>query len=71
MIFLLFKIFLAIIVFNFAWQDATLKCRVYIRQVVQFLSTLEQSGKITLAVLEQEMAKLLDDVVIFNPPGLC
>ncbi|OXB77175.1 UNVERIFIED_CONTAM: hypothetical protein H355_014746 [Colinus virginianus] len=49
--------------------DATLKCQAYIRQVVQFLSTLEQSGKITLAVLEQEMSKLLDDVVIFNPPG--
>ncbi|KAM9251117.1 LOW QUALITY PROTEIN: ectopic P granules protein 5 homolog [Cariama cristata] len=45
--------------------DATLKCRAYIRQVVQF-STLEQSGKITFAVLEQEMSKLLDDVVIFN-----
>ncbi|NXM74896.1 EPG5 protein, partial [Serilophus lunatus] len=50
--------------------DATPKCRAYIRQVVQFLSTLEQSGKITLAVLEQEMAKLLDDVVIFNPPDM-
>ncbi|XP_069736462.1 ectopic P granules protein 5 homolog isoform X2 [Phaenicophaeus curvirostris] len=50
--------------------DATLKCQAYIRQVVQFLSTLEQSGKITLAVLEQEMAKLLDDVVIFNPPDM-
>ncbi|XP_030325636.1 ectopic P granules protein 5 homolog isoform X5 [Strigops habroptila] len=50
--------------------DATLKCRAYIRQVVQFLSTLEQSGKITLAVLEQEMSKLLDDVVIFNPPEM-
>lgn len=61
----------SLIDFGFVWQDATLKCRAYIRQVVQFLSTLEQSGKITLAVLEQEMAKLLDDVVIFNPPGLC
>ncbi|NWI48984.1 EPG5 protein, partial [Calyptomena viridis] len=50
--------------------DATLKCQAYIRQVVQFLSTLEQSGKITFAVLEQEMAKLLDDVVIFNPPDM-
>ncbi|NXG21273.1 EPG5 protein, partial [Grallaria varia] len=50
--------------------DATLKCRAYIHQVVQFLSTLEQSGKITLAVLEQEMAKLLDDIVIFNPPDM-
>uniref|UniRef100_A0A663NA73 Ectopic P-granules 5 autophagy tethering factor n=1 Tax=Athene cunicularia TaxID=194338 RepID=A0A663NA73_ATHCN len=48
--------------------DATLKCGAYIRQVVRFLSTLEQSGKVTLAVLEQEMSKLLDDVVIFNPP---
>ncbi|NXS92869.1 EPG5 protein, partial [Jacana jacana] len=48
--------------------DATLKCQAYIRQVVQFLSTLEQSGKITFAALEQEMSKLLDDVVIFNPP---
>ncbi|KFQ26998.1 Ectopic P granules protein 5, partial [Merops nubicus] len=50
--------------------DATLKCQAYIRQVVQFLSTLEQSGKITFAVLEQEMSKLLDDVVIFNPPDM-
>ncbi|OXB58335.1 hypothetical protein ASZ78_001030 [Callipepla squamata] len=50
--------------------DATLKCQAYIRQVVQFLSTLEQNGKITLAVLEQEMSKLLDDVVIFNPPDM-
>ncbi|XP_015703685.1 ectopic P granules protein 5 homolog isoform X4 [Coturnix japonica] len=50
--------------------DATLKCQAYIRQMVQFLSTLEQSGKITLAVLEQEMSKLLDDVVVFNPPDM-
>ncbi|XP_040397183.1 ectopic P granules protein 5 homolog isoform X2 [Cygnus olor] len=50
--------------------DATLKCRAYIRQVVQFLSALEQSGKITLAVLEQEMSKLLDDIVVFNPPDM-
>ncbi|NXI45119.1 EPG5 protein, partial [Galbula dea] len=50
--------------------DATLKCQAYIHQVVQFLSALEQSGKITLAVLEQEMSKLLDDVVIFNPPDM-
>uniref|UniRef100_A0A8B9P2L5 Ectopic P-granules autophagy protein 5 homolog n=1 Tax=Apteryx owenii TaxID=8824 RepID=A0A8B9P2L5_APTOW len=50
--------------------DATLKCRAYIHQVVQFLSTLEQSGKITLAVLEQEMSKLLDDIIIFNPPDM-
>ncbi|KAH0627798.1 hypothetical protein JD844_008196 [Phrynosoma platyrhinos] len=50
--------------------DATLKCRAYIRQVVHFLSILEQSGKITLSALEQEMSKLLDDIVIFNPPDV-
>uniref|UniRef100_A0A8C3XNI7 Ectopic P-granules autophagy protein 5 homolog n=1 Tax=Chelydra serpentina TaxID=8475 RepID=A0A8C3XNI7_CHESE len=50
--------------------DATPKCQAYIHQVVQFLSTLEQSGKITLSVLEQEMSKLLDDIVIFNPPDM-
>ncbi|TFK08050.1 histone H1.0 [Platysternon megacephalum] len=50
--------------------DATLKCQAYIHQVVQFLSTLEQNGKITLSVLEQEMSKLLDDIVIFNPPDM-
>lgn len=37
--------------------------------MVQFLSSLEQNGKITLAVLEQEMSKLLDDIIVFNPPG--
>ncbi|XP_064293753.1 ectopic P granules protein 5 homolog [Phalacrocorax carbo] len=50
--------------------DATLKCQAYIHQVVQFLSTLEQTGSITLEVLEQEMSKLLDDVIIFNPPDM-
>ncbi|EMP40141.1 Ectopic P granules protein 5 like protein [Chelonia mydas] len=50
--------------------DATLKCQAYIHQVVQFLITLEQNGKITLSVLEQEMSKLLDDIVIFNPPDM-
>ncbi|KAL8204232.1 UNVERIFIED_CONTAM: Ectopic P granules protein 5, partial [Gekko kuhli] len=48
--------------------DATLKCRAYVRQSVHFLSVLEQNGKIGLPVLEQEMAKLLDDIVLFNPP---
>ncbi|XP_042305293.1 ectopic P granules protein 5 homolog isoform X2 [Sceloporus undulatus] len=48
--------------------DATLKCRAYIHQVVHFLSILEQNGKITLPALEHEMSKLLDDIVIFNPP---
>ncbi|XP_062984350.1 ectopic P granules protein 5 homolog [Elgaria multicarinata webbii] len=48
--------------------DATLKARAYVRQVVHFLSILEQNGKITVSALEQEMSKLLDDIVIFNPP---
>lgn len=48
--------------------DATLKCQAYIRQVVHFLSVLEQNGKITLSALEKEMSKLLDDIVLFNPP---
>ncbi|NXU49867.1 EPG5 protein, partial [Turnix velox] len=50
--------------------DATLKSQLYIRLVVQFLSTLEQSGSITFAALEQEMYKLLSDVIIFNPPDI-
>ncbi|XP_061469566.1 ectopic P granules protein 5 homolog isoform X3 [Rhineura floridana] len=51
-----------------AHLDATPKCRVYIHQVVHFLSILEQNGKITLSALEQEMSKLLDDIALFNPP---
>ncbi|XP_053427579.1 ectopic P granules protein 5 homolog [Nycticebus coucang] len=48
--------------------DAVPKCRAFTHQMVQFLSTLEQNGKISLAVLEQEMSKLLDDIIVFNPP---
>ncbi|XP_064150647.1 ectopic P granules protein 5 homolog isoform X3 [Loxodonta africana] len=50
--------------------DAVPKCQAFTHQVVQFLSTLEQNGKITLAVLEQQMSKLLDDIIIFNPPDM-
>ncbi|XP_062933124.1 ectopic P granules protein 5 homolog isoform X2 [Cynocephalus volans] len=50
--------------------DAVPKCRAFTHQMVQFLSTLEQNGKITLAVLEQEMSKLLDDIIVFNPPDM-
>lgn len=50
--------------------DAVPKCRAFTHQMVQFLSSLEQNGKITLAGLEQEMSKLLDDIIIFNPPDL-
>ncbi|KAM4707195.1 ectopic P granules protein 5 homolog [Discoglossus pictus] len=52
------------------YSDVTPKCRIYVQQVVQFLGTLEQNGKISLAALEQEMSKLLDDIVIFSPPDL-
>eukprot|EP00079_Xenopus_tropicalis_P014674 XP_004911392.1 PREDICTED: ectopic P granules protein 5 homolog [Xenopus tropicalis] len=52
------------------YSDVTPKCRIYIQQVVQFLGSLEQDAKITLSALEQEMSKLLDDIVIFNPPDL-
>ncbi|XP_037364483.1 ectopic P granules protein 5 homolog isoform X1 [Talpa occidentalis] len=50
--------------------DAVPKCRAFTHQMVQFLSSLEQNGKITLPVLEQEMAKLLDDIITFNPPDM-
>ncbi|KAM7126607.1 ectopic P granules protein 5 homolog isoform 3-T3 [Molossus nigricans] len=50
--------------------DAVPKCRAFIHQMVQFLSSLEQNGKITLATLEQEMSKLLDDIIVFNLPDV-
>ncbi|KAJ8789671.1 hypothetical protein J1605_004908 [Eschrichtius robustus] len=50
--------------------DAVPKCRAFTHQMVQFLISLEQNGKITLAVLEQEMCKLLDDIIVFKPPDL-
>ncbi|XP_076991687.1 ectopic P granules protein 5 homolog [Tamandua tetradactyla] len=50
--------------------DAVPKCHAFTHQMVQFLSTLEQNGKITLAVLEQEMSKLLDEIIVFNPPDM-
>uniref|UniRef100_A0A673TGY1 Ectopic P-granules autophagy protein 5 homolog n=1 Tax=Suricata suricatta TaxID=37032 RepID=A0A673TGY1_SURSU len=50
--------------------DAVPKCRAFTHQMVQFLSSLEQNGKITLAVLEMEMSKLLDDIIAFNPPDM-
>ncbi|XP_069885334.1 ectopic P granules protein 5 homolog isoform X2 [Dipodomys merriami] len=50
--------------------DVVPKCQAFTHQMVQFLSNLEQNGKITFAVLEQEMAKLLDDIIVFNPPDM-
>ncbi|XP_012973495.1 ectopic P granules protein 5 homolog isoform X2 [Mesocricetus auratus] len=51
-------------------RDIVPKCQAFTRQMVQFLSALEQSGKVTFSVLEQEIAKLLDDVIAFNPPDM-
>nr|XP_004656875.2 ectopic P granules protein 5 homolog isoform X2 [Jaculus jaculus] len=50
--------------------DVVPKCQAFTHQMVHFLSTLEQNGKITFAVLEQEMSKLLDDIIVFNPPDM-
>ncbi|XP_012860183.2 ectopic P granules protein 5 homolog isoform X2 [Echinops telfairi] len=50
--------------------DAVPKCRAFTRQMVQFLGSLEQDGKITFPALEQQMSKLLDDIIVFNPPDM-
>ncbi|XP_013012624.1 ectopic P granules protein 5 homolog isoform X2 [Cavia porcellus] len=50
--------------------DVVPKCQAFTHQMVQFLSTLEQNGKITFAVLEQQMSELLDDIIVFNPPDM-
>lgn len=47
----------------------TLKCQAFIHLAVQFLTTLDQSGNISIASLESEMEKLLECVMVFNPPG--
>ncbi|XP_076768507.1 ectopic P granules protein 5 homolog isoform X1 [Arvicanthis niloticus] len=50
--------------------DIVPKCQAFTHQMVQFLSALEQNGKVTFPALEQEIAKLLDDIIIFNPPDM-
>lgn len=50
-------------------QDMTLKCQAFLHLMVQFLTSLDQNGNISLASLETEMEKLLEYIVIFNPPG--
>ncbi|CAH2296751.1 ectopic P granules 5 homolog isoform X1 [Pelobates cultripes] len=55
---------------NNVYSDVTPKCRIYIQQMVQFLGSLEQNAKISLGEMEQEMSKLLDDIVLFSPPDL-
>nr|XP_033791091.1 ectopic P granules protein 5 homolog isoform X2 [Geotrypetes seraphini] len=52
------------------FKDITPKCQLYIHQIVQFLTALEQNSKITFPVLEEELLKLLDDIAVFNPPDV-
>ncbi|XP_073696062.1 ectopic P granules protein 5 homolog [Garra rufa] len=49
-------------------KDMTLKCQAFLHLMVQFLTSLDQNGNIALASLETEMEKLLEYIVIFNPP---
>ncbi|XP_077087479.1 ectopic P granules protein 5 homolog isoform X2 [Siphateles boraxobius] len=49
-------------------KDMTLKCQAFLHLMVQFLTSLDQNGHISLASLETEMEKLLEYIVIFNPP---
>uniref|UniRef100_A0A4W4HAL5 Ectopic P granules protein 5 homolog n=1 Tax=Electrophorus electricus TaxID=8005 RepID=A0A4W4HAL5_ELEEL len=49
-------------------KDMTLKCQSFLHLMVQFLTSLDQNGNISLASLETEMEKLLEYIVIFNPP---
>ncbi|KAI5613067.1 ectopic P granules protein 5-like isoform X2, partial [Silurus asotus] len=49
-------------------KDMTLKCQAFLRLMVQFLTSLDQNGNISLASLETEMERLLEYIVIFNPP---
>lgn len=49
-------------------KDMTLKCQAFLNLMVQFLTSLDQNGKISLASLETEMEKLLECIVLFNPP---
>ncbi|KAG1968633.1 ectopic P granules protein 5 homolog isoform X1 [Pimephales promelas] len=49
-------------------KEMTLKCQAFLHLMVQFLISLDQNGHISLASLETEMEKLLEYIVIFNPP---
>nr|XP_015220090.1 PREDICTED: ectopic P granules protein 5 homolog [Lepisosteus oculatus] len=49
-------------------SDMMLKCQAFIHMVVQFLTTLDQNGNISLSELKREMESLLEDIVVFNPP---
>ncbi|KAA0717308.1 Ectopic P granules protein 5 -like protein [Triplophysa tibetana] len=49
-------------------KDMTLKCQAFLHIMVQFLTSLDQNGNISLASLETEMERLLEYIVLFNPP---
>ncbi|XP_062874034.1 ectopic P granules protein 5 homolog [Trichomycterus rosablanca] len=49
-------------------KDMTLKCQAFLRLMVQFLTSLDQNGNISLAFLETELERLMDCIVLFNPP---
>ncbi|XP_051748623.1 ectopic P granules protein 5 homolog [Ctenopharyngodon idella] len=49
-------------------KDMTLKCQAFLHLMVKFLTSLDQNGHISLSSLETEMEKLLEYIVIFNPP---
>ncbi|KAI7812682.1 putative ectopic P granules protein 5-like protein [Triplophysa rosa] len=49
-------------------KDMTLKCQAFLHLMVQFLTSLDQNGNISLASLETEMERLLEYIVLLNPP---
>ncbi|KAJ8285154.1 hypothetical protein GJAV_G00022880 [Gymnothorax javanicus] len=49
-------------------RDMTQKCQAFVHLAVQFLTSLDQSGNISVASLESEMEKLLECIMVFNPP---
>ncbi|XP_072520636.1 ectopic P granules protein 5 homolog isoform X3 [Salminus brasiliensis] len=49
-------------------KDMTLKCQAFLHLMVQFLTSLDQNSNISLASLETEMERLLECIVLFNPP---
>lgn len=50
--------------------DIVPKCQAFTHQMAQFLSALEQDGKVAFPALGQEVSKLLDDIITFNPPDM-
>ncbi|XP_018596418.2 ectopic P granules protein 5 homolog isoform X3 [Scleropages formosus] len=49
-------------------MGVTPKCQSFIRLMVTFLTSLDQSGDVSLSSLECELEKLLECIVLFSPP---